>query len=145
LSGPIPSLNTNTALQYFYCDNNSLTGPIPSLSANTNLVAFRGGNNQLSGPIPSLTANTKLSQFQCFNNQLTGYSDVAVPASLSDFRASTNQLSSTAVNKILAAFVAINRINGILQIAGAGNGAPTGQGLTDKATLIGRGWTVTTN
>lgn len=32
-----------------------------------------------------------------------------------------------------------------INLSGGTNAAPTGQGLTDKATLITAGWTVTTN
>jgi hypothetical protein len=91
-------------------------------------------------------AGTSLGIFLCHSNQLTGFGG-AVPASLGNFQAQNNQLTSTAVNAILAAFVAANKTTGtkILNLGGTGNGAPTGQGITDKATLISRGWTVTTN
>ena len=44
-------------------------------------------------------------------------------------------------------FQAVKLINkkGIINVGGTGNAAPTGQGITDKNTLISRGWTVTTN
>jgi len=67
--------------------------------------------------------------------------------SLGDFRAENNLLTANAVNAILAAFVLANKTTGtrILNLGGTGNASPTGQGITDKATLISRGWTVTTN
>jgi len=67
--------------------------------------------------------------------------------SLGDFRAENNLLTAKAVNAILAAFVLANKTTGtrILNLGGTGNASPTGQGITDKATLISRGWTVTTN
>jgi len=40
--------------------------------------------------------------------------------------------------------VAAGASGGTLNLAGT-NAAPTGQGITDKATLNSRGWTVTTN
>lgn len=62
-------------------------------------------------------------------------------------------LSSAVVNAILALLVSLDGTNGTtlwgsgktLTINGGTNGAPTGQGITDKATLQGRGATVTTN
>ena len=60
-----------------------------------------------------------------------------------------NLLTSTAVNAVLAALVAAGRTSAsgtcVVNVGGTGNAAPTGQGITDKATLISRGWTVTTN
>lgn len=59
---------------------------------------------------------------------------------------SGNSMSASEVNALLA-FVVANypSLALTLKIDGGTNAAPTGQGLTDKATLIGNGWTVTTN
>jgi hypothetical protein len=147
VTGSIPSLTTNTLLQRLFCSSNQLTGSIPSLSANTQLVELRCGANQLTGSIPDLTNNTQLQVFYCQRNQLTGFAGGSVSNTLGDFQAENNQLTSTAVNAILAAFVAANRTSGprILYLHGTGNAAPTGQGLTDKSTLLTRGWDVRTN
>lgn len=54
----------------------------------------------------------------------------------------------TNTNEILANFVALTdsySIHCTVDLSGGTNAAPTGQGITDKATLIGAGWTVTTN
>lgn len=74
----------------------------------------------------------------------TNYS--AVQASGTTIDLSGNALSSAEVNAILAACVA-DSIPQVftLNLSGIGMGAPTEQGITDKATLIGAGWTVTTN
>ena len=56
-----------------------------------------------------------------------------------------NALSAASVNHILARFVANANWNGTLNLSGGTNSAPTGQGIIDKATLIARGATVTTN
>lgn len=53
-------------------------------------------------------------------------------------------MTSSSVNSVLAQFLSGNKNPNTLIIAG-NNAAPTGQGITDKATLISRGWTVTTN
>lgn len=63
------------------------------------------------------------------------------------------KLPSSEVNAILALLVSLDGTGGTtlwgagktLTINGGTNGAPTGQGIIDKATLIGRGATVTTN
>lgn len=56
-----------------------------------------------------------------------------------------NALNVTSVNAILAAAVETGFSEGILNLTGGTNAAPTGQGATDKAALNGDGWTVTTN
>ena len=147
LTGSIPSLTANTALQYFYCDTNQLTGSIPSLTANTALQYFYCHANQLTGSIPSLTANTALTAFYCYSNQLTGWAGGTVSNTLGNFQAQNNLLTQAAVDSILAAFVAANRTTGtrVLNLGGTGNAAPSAAGVTDKNTLISRGWTVTTN
>jgi Leucine-rich repeat (LRR) protein len=135
----------NSNLRNIYVNNNKLTDPIPSLSGLTNLSLFFCGPNQLTGSIPSLAGVTNLADFRCAQNQLTGFDGGSVPFSLAVFHAQENQLSSGAINAILAAFVAANRFSGALLLGGTGNAAPTGQGITDKATLISRSWTVSTN
>jgi len=146
-TGSIPTLNNLFNLQIFRCHTNLLTGSIPSLSANTQLLELACQNNQLIGFIPSINNNNLLRDFRCNNNQLTGFAGGSVSINLGNFQAQNNQLSAAAVNDILAAFVTANRTSGtrILNLGGTGNAAPTGQGLTDKQTLIDRGWTVTTN
>jgi hypothetical protein len=149
LTGNIPSLNSNTSIVNFTCNGNQLTGSIPSLSNNTALTTFNCQNNSLSGSIPNLSNNTSLASFLCHANNLTDFSGGTVSSTLGDFRAYSNRLTSTAINAILAAFVAAGRTssNGtcILNLGPGGNAAPTGQGITDKNTLISRGWTVTTS
>ena len=147
LTGSIPSLSGLTLLRTFNCSRNILTGYIPSLSFNTKLVNFVCNLNQLTGSIPNLSELTLLQIFNCSQNQLTGFAGGSVSNTLGEFYAQNNQLTSTAVNDILAAFVAANRTTGkrTLILAGTGNAAPTGQGLIDKETLISRDWKITTN
>jgi hypothetical protein len=144
---PVPSL-----IESFWCDQNFHTGSIPSLAGKLwqfNCQNQRGAT-KLTGNIPNLANVFDLSLFWCDGNQLTGFATGgSVPSNLGNFQANNNLLTSAAVNAILAAFVAAGRThtNGtcILNLGGTGNAAPTGQGLTDKTTLISRGWTVTTN
>jgi len=155
LTGAIPALSGLTGLQVFWCQNQSgtkLTGPIPDLSGLTGLRSFRCNNNQLTSNITSLSGLNSLEVFYCYFNQLSGFAGGSVSNTLGDFQAQNNQLTSTAVNDILAAFVAAGRTTGtpvvngtcILNVGGAGNFRPTGQGVTDVTTLRNRGWTVTT-
>jgi hypothetical protein len=142
LTGSIPSLSNNTNLYAFTVNNNTLSGSIPSLSNNTNLYAFTVNNNNLSGSIPDLSTNTALTKFHCQNNNLVSSNISAVSSTLTNFSAAGNTLSESAINDILAAFAAAGHSNGFLNLGGAGNAAPTGQGITDTETLRSNGWTV---
>jgi Leucine-rich repeat (LRR) protein len=151
LTGSIPSLSANTALTVFYAHGNQLTGSIPSLSANTALTVFYAGGNQLTGSIPSLSANTALTVFYAGGNQLTGSipGSFATQQTLANLDISTNALPSSDIDQILADLVVSLSISGRVvcdvELGGGTNGPPTGQGITDKATLIAGGWTVVTN
>lgn len=149
LTGSIPALSTTTNLRNFYCSFNQLTGPLPSLSGLTKLLVFHAGNNGFTGSIPVLSGCPLLNDFRVPNCQLTSFAGGSVSNTLGQFLAQNNQLTSTAVNAILAAFVAAGRTSAsgtcILNLAGTGNSSATGQGITDKDTLIARGWTVTIN
>ena len=143
------SLNSDTS---YDVSADGLTAPVAvcwpnTLVDNTALTVFYCHANQLTGSIPSLTTNTALTQFYCYSNQLTSWTGGTVSATLGDFQAQNNLLTGAAVNAILAAFVAAGRTTGtrVLNLGGTGNAAPTGAGITDKATLVSRGWTVTTN
>jgi hypothetical protein len=137
-----------TSLAY---SGNDVTGPIQELSARPTLTNFWCSGCFHTGNIPNLSSNTDLAVFradaQRGTTKLTGFAGGTVSATLGDFWANTNQLTAAAVNAILAAFVAAGRSTGtrVLNLGGTGNAAPTGQGITDKATLVSRGWTVTTN
>jgi hypothetical protein len=147
LSGSIPNLSGLTNLRDFRCNDNQITGSIPNLSGLNNLQNFVCYSNQLTGSIPNLSGLNNLQTFYCYSNQLTGFVSGEVSNTLGNFQAQDNQLRSTSVNDILRVFVVANKTIGTrtLNLGGAGNFSPNGQGITDKATLISRGWTVTTN
>lgn len=63
------------------------------------------------------------------------------PAVTADFCA----LNAATVNRILAICVANGWTTGFIKLDAGTNAAPTGQGIIDKATLIGNGCTVVTN
>lgn len=79
---------------------------------------------------------------------LTSYPTQTIALSCEEMHVATNQLTETYINLILANLVtslASRPLTAYIFLEGVGNAAPTGQGLTDKATLIARGWQVTTN
>jgi hypothetical protein len=76
--------------------------------------------------------------------------DLTLVPNITNFRRSVAGLSTANVNTILAALVANNKNNGTLVInqflsSVYSPAPPSGQGITDKATLISRGWGVTTD
>lgn len=75
-----------------------------------------------------------------FNPDLAGWSWDAIL----EVRLDGNALNSASVNRVLSALVAAgNTVT--CNLSGGTSAAPTGQGLTDKATLISNGSTITTN
>ena len=134
----IPSLTGLTALQNFDCGNNELSNTIPSLTGLTALQNFNCGGNQLTGSIPSLTGLNNLLGFYCYNNALSNFAGGSVSNKLGDFQAQNNLLPASAVDSILAAFVAANKTTGtrVLNLHGTGNAAPTNTGVI-KTSLAG--------
>ena len=136
LSGSVSNL---TGLTYLYVDgSNTVTGSVSAMSGLTFLFVL--GNNTLSGSMsgmPSLQyVNVQGS------NTITGWEDVAAnaPGLCSLYQRGNTILTSAQVNAVLAGFwankdVAKPRAERGIGINNAGNGAPTGQGITDKANL----------
>ena len=117
------------------------------------------GSNTITGSVAGLTDMTIL--FVGGNNTLTGWETVAASATglCYLYQRGVTVLTSTQVNAALAGFWANRdavkpRIERTINLANTGNGAPTGQGLVDKAALQAYKspnntgpvvWTVTTN
>lgn len=162
------NLSSNTALVYAYFNSNQFSGKL-NLSANTALVNGHFSSNKFSGGL-DLSANTVLVNANFTANQFSGGLDLSsntalvngyfnynqfsnftgsVSNNLATIDLSYNVLTSAAVNNLLSALCAAGRTSASgtcsVNVGGTGNAAPTGQGITDKATLISRGWTVTTN
>ena len=156
--GTVPNLSNNTALKFFNVDTNALSGEFPSVENCSQLIHLRFNNNKnklsspgFTGDIPTISACTSLRVYDVATNNLTGYAGGSIPASLENIQALNNNLSSAAVNAILAAIVANNSTSpspgGVTRRCNLGgtNAVATGQGLIDKATLIDRGWLTTTS
>lgn len=58
---------------------------------------------------------------------------------------SGNAMSVASVNAVLAGLVDLVGNGSYIDVSGGTNGAPTGQGITDKNALIANTWNVTTN
>ena len=148
LTGSAPDISSNTALANLYLNSNQFTGSLPSISSNIALLSLYAYSNQFTGLIPDISSNIKIQNFDVHDNQLTDVAaGFAVPTERSfDFNASNNALTETAVNAILVAFDTANPTAiGTINLSGGTNAAPTGAGATAAASLIAKGWTVTTN
>jgi hypothetical protein len=146
-SGAFPDISPCTGMTQVYAGACGFSGSLPSLSANTALLVLTCNSNSLSGNIPTLASNTVLGDFEPASNQFTGVAPgFAVPPSLHVAYFQNNLLTQAAVDAILAAFVTAGAVGAYqLNAGGTGNATPSAAGLANKATLVTRGWTVTTN
>ena len=119
----------NVSNEYLEALNLSQATGLTRLSCYSNLTP--------SGAFTSLdlTSNTLLTQLYCYTNDLT-FLDVSGCTLLTIINCSSNNFSSTGTNYILASLVANGTENGVLTF----DDNATGQGITDKATLVTRGW-----
>lgn len=113
------------------------------------MVALVLSNTQVQGDVSSLNALTALVNFHVARTRVTyttpGFNGSTALTSWK-FGAKQNPgLTQTEVDLILAHAVATGRNNGVLETQAGTNAAPSAAGITNRTTLIGRGWTVTTN
>ena len=177
-SGSLPLFAACTQLVTFHCDNASFSGSLPSFSACTQLVTFAANSNSFSGSLPSFAACIHLAHLTINNNSFSGtipsfaactelielffgtptlsnnFSDVvagsfATQKSLADAWFNRNALVQSAVDQILADFVASlsipGRVHCTVDLTGGTNSTPSAAGLASKALLVAAGWTVTNN
>jgi hypothetical protein len=152
-TGALPSFNTCTLLSIFDISNNQISGTLPTFSACTALTVVNIRTNSFSGTMPSFATNTAITAFYAYSNSFTAITAGAIATQLSCTQYSFNYclLPAAQINQILADLV-VNQSNrpgnsplATATMIGAGNGAPSGQGIVDKATLVTAGWTMTTN
>jgi hypothetical protein len=70
LSGPVPNIASNAALQYFDVGNNQLTGPFPDIGSLSNLQIIILGGNSLTGPIPIASSSLDVGASSVCPNKL---------------------------------------------------------------------------
>jgi Leucine-rich repeat (LRR) protein len=174
LSGSIPDISGMTSLRRFWVTVNEYTGSFPDISGLSNLGVINVGDNNLNGTLPAALGPlglTSLFRFNVYTNSFTGtFPDCTgmnnlgyvsatannltdftggVEPSLYRFTADFNNLTETAVDNILQAFVDANRTTNmsiaVINLGGGGNAPPSAAGIANKNTLIGRGWSITTN
>jgi hypothetical protein len=147
-TGTIPSLSNCPLLTVLRLASNTLNGPIPSLTNNILLDNIFMAGCGVSGAIPLLSSLSVLRTLDVSGNSLNAYTSSTLALTLVSFLASVNALPSAEVNKVLADFafnIGARPAVGTITLNGGTNGAPTGQGIIDKAAIIARGWACTTN
>ena len=147
-TGTIPDFSGCTKMQVIRLAANALSGSFPSLLLMPSLNNVYCTSCGLSGAVPSFANNPLLTSVQFDNNDFTSWTSHVVPLALTTMLLQTNNMPVLEVNKVLADFafnIASRPAVGTLNLSGVGMAAPTGQGLIDKAAIIARGWTCTTN
>lgn len=135
------NISQNTALKKLYCQNNNLINL--DISKNTELTHLACNDNTLTAI--DISQNFLLSYFDCNDNSIVEL-NVSQNTALNYLVCNGNSMTPSAINNILSMFVAHMQTNGLCYLNDQTPSAPpTGQGITDKATLISRGWTVTTD
>ena len=134
-------VSANPALQTLYCDSTLITAL--DVSANPALQAL--GCNSTSITALDVSANPALQTLYCDSTLITALDVSANPALQALGCNSTAITDDTIINSILASLVSFGLSNGYVDLSGGTNAAPTGQGITDVATLVSMGWSVTTN
>ena len=129
-------ITNNTILQYVNFNTNNLTS-INSTNA-TNLIQLQVDDNNLTSI--DVSTNTNLQFLNCLGNTLSSL-DISNNTLLVFLYCYGNSFSSTVTNQILADLVSNGVTNGNLSY----RNNETGQGVTDRATLISRGWNITNN
>ena len=134
-------LSNNTALTEVYCDNNSLTTlNVSGCSLLTDLECF---NNSLIAL--DISSCTLLDNLKCQGNSLASLS-IGNNTALLCLDCSNNALTSTIINSHLANLVSNGLSSGTyFSYSQSPSAPPTGQGVTDAATLTSRSWTVSTD
>jgi hypothetical protein len=141
-TGALPALPST--LTYAQLNSSPFSGTVPTLP--TGLTYFTSDISTFSGTLPMLPS--MLTGFGVTGSLFSGYTSgsLATQKSLTAFHAQMANVSdvNAALEDAVASLSIPGRVLCTITLAGS-SPAPTGAGLTAKATLISAGWTVTTN
>jgi hypothetical protein len=154
MTGPFPLIDTSNGTNFYaaWAECSSMTGPFPLIdtSNGTNFSTAWAACSSMTGPFPLIdTSNgTDFSDAWAACSSLTSF-----PANMFDACPATNftnafvncALNQTSIDNILVSIAAAGTSGGTLNMTGGTNATPSATGLAAKATLVGRGWTVTHN
>ncbi len=114
-----------------------------NVSANTALTYLDVAQNR--EPSIDVSKNTLLTHLEVYNNLFITALDISANPDITYLDIGPCAIPSAGINTILARLVAGGKTNGTIYAGQTPSAPPTGQGLTDKATLISRGWAAYTN
>jgi len=155
-------ISSNSSLITFSCDSTSSLTSVNLGSSSVETIALNNNNNLTSVDISSSSsvtsiacansgltsanvASSTVTAITFVNNSLTSL-DVSSCTALDELFVTSNNLSSSAVNTILIDLDNNGLSNGNVQLNGQSPSAPpTGGGITAKANLQAKGWTVVTD
>jgi hypothetical protein len=149
IAGALPALSGLSSLTLVNFHSCRLVGSVSSVSGTANLQTSYLYNNLLTGSVPSLSTWSSLKDLRWYSNKITGYVGGGISATCGTIQLQNNLLIESAVDEILSDLVDAGRTSGdgicVCNLDGTGNATPSAAGLADAATLVARGWTVTTN
>ena len=132
-----------TTLEQLQAYSNAFTTADLSSLAALHVAILQVCTSLVSVDLTSMVHATSIVEM----SSCTSLTTVAMPpaAQITSAGFSDCALNVGSVNAILASLVAGAATGGTLYLNGGTNSLPTGQGILDVETLIGRGWSVTTN
>lgn len=132
-----------TSLEQLRLDDNDFSAGIPNLTGLTSLIFLDLDQCGITGSV-DLSMLPALEGFDLSGN--AGLTSVQLPESnLNDVSIYNCALTETAVNNILQWLDGSGVSNGFVDLSGGTNAIPTGNGLTAKVNLQGKGWNVIVN
>ena len=132
-----------TSLEQLRLDDNDFSAGIPNLTGLTSLIFLDLDQCGITGSV-DLSMLPALEGFDLSGN--AGLTSVQLPeANLNDVSIYNCALTETAVNDILEWLDGSGVENGFVDLSGETNAIPTGNGLTAKVNLQGKGWNVIVN
>lgn len=144
------SLQTVGAQMVFNTETSLTSFSFPALTSVNNDMDFSGCTALTSASFAALTTLNPQNFFSMNGSGCTLLSTLSIPvlASVTDgftFTMNACALNAASVNLVLHRGVAWGVVSSDFELAAGTNAAPSGQGIVDKATLIGLGNTVNTN
>ena len=133
-----------SSLEKIGVTDNDLTSLVLTYNVNLKQISASGNNIAVvSWPVGA----SEMMHIDLSDNNLTTLflMDPALWADGGTYAFFNNSLDATSVNDVLQSADASGKLNGNLYLDSGTNAAPTGAGITAKANLITKGWTVLTN
>lgn len=144
-SNSLTSVNLTgcTSLEQLRLDDSDFSAGIPDLTGLTSLQWLDMDQCNISGAV-DISMLSALTGFDLSGN--TGLTSVVLPESnIDDVNLFNCALTETAVNNVLQWLDGSGVTNGNVYLDGGTNAIPTGNGLTAKNNLLGKGWIVNVN